>query len=276
VVASRAHDPGPAPALPRRLRGAAALLLGALVAEGLERGRFAALRFHLAVAFTLGIHMLGLLLLLGSWATGLFAGRATERQLLVRSEVWWVTATWRALARIYGIRLVIDGEGALERGPIVLMSRHASLLDTILPILIASSRHGLALRYVAKRELLWDPCVDLVGHRLATAFVRRNRRDHDLDVAVVESLARDLGPRDAIVIFPEGTRFTEAKRTRTLAALAGRDDVAFAHASRLKNLLPPHPGGPLHLLDVDGKRMPFPAVVYAAVEPLGVTRLLSP
>ncbi len=95
---------------------------------------------------------------------------------------------------------------------------------------------------MAKRELLWDPYLDLAGHRLATAFVRRESREHDVDVAVVEALARDLGPHDAVVIFPEGTRFTAAKRARILAMLAERDEAAFAHALRLKNLLPPRSG----------------------------------
>jgi 1-acyl-sn-glycerol-3-phosphate acyltransferase len=129
------------------------------------------------------------------------------------------------------------------------MSRHASLLDVLLPVVFVSARHDLVPRYVAKRELLWDPWVDLAGHRLATAFVRREGSAHDQDVAAVASLARDLGPRDALVIFPEGTRFTEAKRARVLASLARKDEAAFARASRLKNLLPPHPGGPLSVLE---------------------------
>lgn len=225
------------------------LLVGALVVDLAGRRRLAAVRFHLAVAFALGSHLVGLLLLFGAWIVGLFAGRERERQLDVRSEAWWARSTWHAAVRLYGMRVLTEGEDVLGGGPVLLMSRHVSLLDILPPLVFVTARHGLALRYVAKRELLWDPCVDLVGHRLATAFVRRGRRGHDVDVAAVESLARDLGPRDAVVIFPEGTRFTEAKRARAIATLSGRDAAALEHAVRLKNLLPPHPGGAFALLD---------------------------
>lgn len=235
------------------------LLLGALVMDLARRRRFAGVRFQLAVAFALSIHVVGLVLLLRAWIAGMLAGPARERDLDVWSEDWWATATWHTAVRLYGMRVVVEGEDALDGGPLVLMSRHASLLDILLPIVVAA-RHDLALRYVVKRELLWDPCIDLVGHRIATAFVRRQGRGHEVDVAAVESLARDLGPRDAVVIFPEGTRFSEAKRTRALAALAGRDEAAFANAQRLQNLLPPHPAGPLHLLD----RAPRADVVFCA------------
>lgn len=235
------------------------LLAGAAVLDVARRRRFAGVRFHLAVAFALGIHVVGLVLLAGAWLAGLLRGRVRERDLDVRSEAWWATATWHAAVRIYGMRMVVEGEHALDGGPLVVMARHASLLDILLPIVFAA-RHGLALRYVVKRELLWDPCIDLVGHRLATAFVKRQGRGHETDVAAVESLARDLGPRDAVVIFPEGTRFTEAKRARALAALARRDELAHANARRLRHLLPPHPAGPLHLLD----RAPAADVAFCA------------
>lgn len=225
------------------------LLAGAVVVDLAKRRRLAAVRFVLAISFALGIHLVGLVLVLGAWIAGLFSGRARERELEVACEGWWATAIWRGAVRLYGMRVEVEGAAALGGGPLVLMSRHASLLDTLLPVVLVGARHGLGLRYVAKRELLWDPFFDIVGHRLATAFVRRRSRDRDLDVALVESLAGNLGPRDAIVIFPEGTRFSAAKRARNLATLAQRDDAAFAHASRLVNMLPPHTRGPLCLID---------------------------
>lgn len=222
----------------------------ALIVDLVRRRPFPAARFHLVLAFALAMHVVALVLLLGAWIAGLFGGRARERDLDVRSEVAWATATWRIAARIYGMRVVVEGDDALDGGgPIIFMSRHTSLLDVLLPLVFVARRHGLVPRYVAKRELLWDPVVDLAGHRLETAFVRRGRREHARDVAAVESLARDLGPRDAIVIFPEGTRFTPEKRAHELAALARENAPTFAHAARLTSLLPPHMGGPLRLLD---------------------------
>jgi 1-acyl-sn-glycerol-3-phosphate acyltransferase len=237
-----------------------AALLGAFVVDLVRRHAFAAVRFQLALAFALWIHVVGLLLLGRAWVTGLYAGWERERDLDLESEVWWATTTWRAATRLYGMRVEVEGEDALEGGPIILMARHASLLDVLLPLVFGSGRHGLRLRYVAKRELLWDPCIDLVGRRLPTAFVRRDRREHEAEVALVLALANDLGPNDGVVIFPEGTRFSEAKRTRALAALAEHDVAGFAHGVALQQLLPPHVGGPLGLLD----RAPGADVVFCA------------
>lgn len=226
------------------------LLLGAVVVDMARRRPLPSVRFHLALAFTLSAHVVALLRLVGGWFAGALAGRDEERLLDARTEVWFATATWSAATRLYGMRVVVEGEDTLDGvGPLIVMSRHASLIDVLLPVIHVSGRQGLVPRFVAKRELLWDPCVDLVGHRLPMAFVRREGRRHDADVAAVESLANDLGPRDAVVIFPEGTRFTDAKRERALAALELKDGAAFARASRLKNVLPPHMAGPLGVLD---------------------------
>jgi 1-acyl-sn-glycerol-3-phosphate acyltransferase len=100
-----------------------------------------------------------------------------------------------------------------------------------------------------KRELRWDPAIDIIGHRLPTAFVHRGTHDHARQIALVEHLLDDLGPGDAVVIFPEGTRYSPAKRARVIASLAGKDPEAHARALRLRHVLPPHPGGPLGLLE---------------------------
>lgn len=236
------------------------LLASAIIVDLVRHRRFAGARFQLAVAFALSLHVVGLALLAGAWLDGLARGRTREHDLDVRSEAWWATATWKTAVRLYGMDVLVEGDDALDGGgPLILMSRHASLLDILLPI-VSAARHDLALRYVVKRELLWDPCIDFAGHRLATAFVKRQGREHEADVAAVASLARNLGPHDAIAIFPEGTRFAEAKRTRALAALAGRDEPAYANALRLRHLLPPHPAGPLHLLE----HAPAADVVFCA------------
>ena len=39
------------------------------------------------------------------------------------------------------------------------------------------------LRYVAKRELVWGPCIDLAGQYLPYVFVRRGASDTPGDVA---------------------------------------------------------------------------------------------
>lgn len=225
------------------------LLLGALAADLVRHRRLLAVRFHLAVAAALGMHLAGLILVFGAWLVGVFMGRERERRLDVRFEAWWASSMWRAATWLFGMRVVVEGADALGGGPLVLMARHASLLDVLLPVVFLSGKYGLALRYVAKRELLWDPFVDVVGHRVPSAFVRRGSREHAREIQLVDALASGLGRLDGVVIFPEGTRFTEAKRSHILASLELTDQAAFAHATRLKNLLPPHAGGPLSVLE---------------------------
>ncbi len=226
------------------------VLVVALVVD-LARGRqLAATRFHLALAIVLGMHVVGLLIVLRGWLGGRAAGPARERELDVRGELWWAETMWKAAAWLYGMRVVVEGDEVFATGgPIVFLARHASLADILLPVVFVAARHGFVPRWVAKRELLWDPAIDLFGHRVGFAFVRRDHRQHDADVHAVASLAEALGPRDLLVVFPEGTRFTEPKRARALAALAASDPATAARFARLRHVLPPHAGGTFAALD---------------------------
>jgi 1-acyl-sn-glycerol-3-phosphate acyltransferase len=101
-----------------------------------------------------------------------------------------------------------------------------------------------------KRELLWDPCLDIVGQRTRNAFVRRGSGEREKEIALLRGLAADLGERDGVLLFPEGTRFSPAKRQRALAHLADAGQAArLAHAERLRHVLPPRRGGALALLE---------------------------
>jgi hypothetical protein len=68
-------------------------------------------------------------------------------------------------------------------------------------------------------------------------------------VARVSDLAAGLGPDDGVLIFPEGTRFTEKKRARIIEKLKARGDgAATERAEALQHVLLPKRGGPLALL----------------------------
>ena len=101
-----------------------------------------------------------------------------------------------------------------------------------------------------KRELLWDPCLDIVGQRLPNAFVRRGQSGSAAEIERVRELARDLGPRDGVMLFPEGTRFTPRKRQQVLARLAESAEPKHVERGRaLQHVLPPRLGGVLALLE---------------------------
>jgi 1-acyl-sn-glycerol-3-phosphate acyltransferase len=167
-----------------------------------------------------------------------------------RLQCWWARSLLRGAERLFDLHFEVTGDGSLGEGPLLVFIRHASVADTLLPAVFLSDRHGLRLRYVIKRDLLWYPCLDLVGHRLPNYFVDRKSEQSDREIAGVRRLAEDLRPGEGVLIYPEGTRFSEAKRQRILERM-GRSDPAFAiRAKSLRHVLPPRRGGPMALLDV--------------------------
>jgi 1-acyl-sn-glycerol-3-phosphate acyltransferase len=167
-----------------------------------------------------------------------------------RLQAWWGATLFGAVVRLFGLRVEVDGDADLGRGPYLLLLRHASSGDTLLASALVSRPHRLRLRYVLKRELLWDPSIDIVGNRLPNVFVDRSSDDTEREAHRVQELARDLGPRDGIVIYPEGTRFSYAKQQRVLDRFRQKGDVAMLEYARsLACVLPPRPRGTLGLLD---------------------------
>lgn len=121
-----------------------------------------------------------------------------------RLQRWWSARLWAALSGLYRLRVQVDGETG--PGPFLLLVRHASTADTLLPAVLVANPQKRRLRYVLKDELRWDPCLGLVGERLPNAFVRRGQGDVDR----IAALARDMG-QDGVVLWPEGTRFRPHK-----------------------------------------------------------------
>jgi 1-acyl-sn-glycerol-3-phosphate acyltransferase len=136
-----------------------------------------------------------------------------------------------------------------------------SVGDTLLAAVFLSARRRHRLRYVLKRELLWDPCLDIVGHRLPNCFVQRGARSSAAEIERVRALARDLGPDDAVLLYPEGTRFTTEKRRAILHRLESSGHIhELKRARALRHVLPPRPGGALAILET----CPNTAVVCCA------------
>ena len=153
-----------------------------------------------------------------------------------------------AVQRLFSLRLVLHGDDVVAGGPVIVLVRHASIIDTLLPTTYLTTRHNMLMRFVLKRELVEDPCIDIAGHRLKNHFVRRGVDDNGADLDAIVALASDLGPRDGVLLYPEGTRFTASKQAQARAALAGRTDPRSLQALALQTVLPPKPGGTLAAL----------------------------
>jgi len=224
----------------------------AAAADLIRKSNWVAIRSGAAVATYLTCEVIGIA---SSGVLWLWRGMGRidlERwiDLHFRLEAWWGATIFRAIILLFGLRVEVEGEEMLADGPYLLLVRHASAGDTLLASMFVGQAHGIRLRYVLKRELLWDPCLDIVGNRLPNVFVDRSSDDSAGEVRRIQELANDLGPRDGILIYPEGSRFSPAKRSRAIHRFEQRGDTAlFDYARTLTHVLPPRPGGTLGLLD---------------------------
>lgn len=186
------------------------------------------------------------------WALlALMATAPLPRGLRLRAtyalQTLWAGWNLQALQSLFSVEIDVEGTDSIRPGPIVVLSRHASMVDTLLPARFIARPSGLRLRYVLKKELLVDPALDIAGNRLPNAFIDRTSREASERLAIRE-LAEDLGPGDGVLIYPEGTRFSEAKLRRRQAQVTDEDGLGHATA-RFRRVLPPRPGGTLALLD---------------------------
>jgi 1-acyl-sn-glycerol-3-phosphate acyltransferase len=228
------------------------VLLPLSLAIDLARGSPSAIaRSLLFFTWYLGCELAGITASFALWCARLFRPGISRPRWLdwhYRLQAWWALSLMRGAQRCFDTRFEIKGDGELGRGPFILFIRHVSTADTLLVAVFLSARHGFRFRYVLKRALLWDPCLDIVGNRLPNHFVDRLSTHSTRAVSSVRNLAEGLGPDEGVLIYPEGTRFTEAKRARTIEKLEERDASLAGHARALQNVLPPRLGGSLALL----------------------------
>jgi len=188
------------------------------------------------------------LALLVSW---LVSGFGLVKPVLFRlsywAQKWWARAVFGGFRLVLRVKLEMEGDEEIEPGPVSVMVRHVSIIDTLIPI-VAGSRHGMIPRYILKKELLVDPPLDIAGNWIPNYFVDRTG-ESAAEVGSIAALAQGMGRREMLVIYPEGTRFTPDKRRRALKRLERSDSGFHERAARLQRVLPPRPGGPLALLD---------------------------
>jgi 1-acyl-sn-glycerol-3-phosphate acyltransferase len=200
--------------------------------------------FFLSYLFTESV---GLLQLLALWLACLGSKERLARRAwpvqrrYVGMHMWFVE-------RLFSLRFTVEGDELVRPGPLLVLVRHSSIVDTIIPGVFIANRHLVELKYVLKKELLADPCLDIAGNWLPNHFVSRDGTDTEGEIAKVRELKEGLTANQGVLLYPEGTRFTSGKRQRSLERLKA-DPVAHERASRLVHLLLPRPGGTLALLE---------------------------
>ena len=174
---------------------------------------------------------------------------ARRREGVYRVKRRWLRSHLAGIRLLFGLRFEIEDLELAGGGPVLVMIRHASIIDNALPDAILGHAHGLGFRFIIKRELQMLPTIDIGGRWVPTLFVRRGSGDTDAELARMRALTVDLSASDGLLIYPEGTRSTPAKLARAKEIIAERQPEIAPLAERLQNLLPPRLGGTLLLLE---------------------------
>lgn len=187
----------------------------------------------------------------------LYIGRHSSSayfNLNYRLQHWWANTLKRGAEVLFSLSFHVEGEDALAGPGAIMLARHTSIGDTVVPVVFYAMPMNKRLRYVLKKELLFDPCLDIVGNRLPNCFIDRFSDEVSAELSLLQTVVSDMSDRDSVLIYPEGTRFSEKKRARVLKVLERQGSSVLPLAEQWTQLLPPRPSGTLALLEVNPGR----------------------
>ena len=205
-------------------------------------------------AMTLRISAFGWVYLLGEvWAIPLLAvtvllPKAQSIAVTYRLQQVWLNWNLNTVRFLFGLTITTEGTSEIPPPPMLVLSRHASIIDTLLPGRYITEPLGVRLRYVLKKELLVDPALDIAGNRLPNVFVDR-RGDTTRELEAIKDLVVSMPDDEGILIYPEGTRYSEAKRVKFSNRVAERGGSVGEIAAGFRMVLPPRPAGTLAILE---------------------------
>ena len=207
--------------------------------------RLPTLRLLCFALLWLWLETFGLIGAASLWVTG----QAKNQRANYALQRWWAKQLISSLRITCGLRIEVEGVDQLSNGPLICLGRHASLGDALVSAWIFGSLAQRFPRYVMKKELLFDPCLDVVGQRIPNYFVDRGSAAVRQELTGIRTMAANMADRDVAVIFPEGTRTNDEKRVGLVARLERRAPERHAKLSGLQRLLPPRAAGATALLE---------------------------
>ena len=214
-----------------------------------RRTPFMAARLVLFLLAYLSIEVVGLAALGVIWlSSGLGKDRNALRRGTFAVQRRWAEAVFDSVRGVFDLEFEARGLEHVENSPMVLVARHASIVDNLLPAHYITKPHGTHIAYVMKSELLADPCLDVAGNRLPNVFVKRGSGEADRDIAAIRALGTGLAEGEGVLIYPEGTRFSPAKLAASVRRLEKSPRLQEI-AAELTAVLPPRPSGVLALLE---------------------------
>lgn len=187
-----------------------------------------------------GVTMAGALWIVGQ------SGRESWHFAIQR---WWSTRVLAAVRVTCSLRVEIEGLDSLGNNPLVALCRHASIADALTAGWVLSVGAKRNPRFVLKKELSFDPCLDVVGRRIPNYFVDRSAVNTQVELAGIAEMARGMTNSDVAIIFPEGTRTSSKKLQRALQKIRTKDPERAQRLGNLQYLLPPKPAGSAVLID---------------------------
>lgn len=229
------------------------LLLGALLVDlvllAIRRKPMMGVRLlAFAWVFLVG-ELRGIVVLLAIWIGSL--GRDTHRRRfrVYRLRQRWMGGHLGAVRRLFRLHFEVEGLEDVAPGPVVILMRHASIIDNTMPDALIGTRHDMGLRFVLKRELRMLATIDFGGGLVPTAFVARGSGDTARELELLRQLPIGMGEDEGLLIYPEGTRYTPEKLARAQEIIRERQPHVAPFADRVRHTLPPRLGGPLAVLE---------------------------
>lgn len=176
---------------------------------------------------------------------GLFAAR-DDRSTWGRNRAlmgWYTSTQLRYICWV--LRSPIDwrDHATLDDGPVIVMARHTSFFDALIPAALLTKRHGVLAHHVVTAGLQFAPLIDIVGHRFPNCFISRNPGVGSRELVPIEALGNQLSGQSGCIIFPEGTFRSPQRFERAIRRLGRRYPERAAQAQTLQHTLPPRPNG---------------------------------
>jgi 1-acyl-sn-glycerol-3-phosphate acyltransferase len=206
--------------------------------------RFPLVRFTAFGLLWAWLETLGIVGAIALWAVGQSLNQNANYAL----QKLWTRGVVGALGVTVGLHIEVEGADDLSDGPFIALCRHASLADSVMSAWVFATASGLRPRYVLKKELKLDPCLDVVGHRLPNYFLDRSSTNVASELQGIEQMALGLTAREIAVIFPEGTRANDVKRQRILERVREKSPERAERLEKLKYLMAPKTAGVTALL----------------------------
>ncbi|RSZ65560.1 1-acyl-sn-glycerol-3-phosphate acyltransferase [Corynebacterium hylobatis] len=184
------------------------------------------------------------------WATHTRPIRNLHYRLIGRFlEVLFRQVRWALRLKIH----VTDSNpiAAADGVPLIVASRHAGPGDSFILVHLLLNQFHRNPRIVMKDMLQWDPVLDVIAHRLPTVVLTPTPFQSGLVHAHgtkpaerIAVMAEDMGKGDALLVFPEGGKFTPGRKESRIRQLIEDDYGELAQrASRMRHVLAPRPGG---------------------------------